>query len=212
MWYAYRKEERITARALRRIGELNTIRERFLEAITRDDKPRKTGLHVTDLTRDCLRQSWYEKRLGVFNTPSTLLSFWKGRKLHETPILKEHELELEWNGILGTIDQYEDGLLLDLKTTTKIPDKLPDQYRRQIEYYKVLLQRNCYPVQSAHVLFFNVVDNQTRLFTLDMTREQTDIEKEMLERKAVLEQSEPPARNLEDQYCNFCPYGAHCFK
>jgi CRISPR/Cas system-associated exonuclease Cas4 (RecB family) len=190
------------------------MRERFLEAITRDDKPRKTGLHVTDLTRDCLRQTWYEKHLGAFNNPSTMLSFWKGRKLHETPILKEHELELEWNGILGTIDQYEDGTLLDLKTTTAkfFPDKLPEPYRRQLEYYTVLLQRNGYPVQTAQVLFFNLVDNQTRLFTLDKTRERTDVEKEMLERKTILEQSEPPDRNLEDQYCNFCPYGLQCFK
>jgi len=187
------------------------IREIFLEAIARDDKPRKAGIHVTDLSRDCLRCSWYEKHLGAFNTPSTLLSFWKGRKLHEIRLLKQSELELEWGGILGTIDQYEDGILLDLKTTTKTPDYLSDPYRRQIEYYKVLLERNGYPVQTAHVLFFNLVDNQTRIFTLDKTREQADIEKEMFERKTILVQSEPPCRNMDDQWCKFCPYGLQCF-
>jgi len=188
-----------------------SIRERFLEAVARDDKPRKPGLHVSDLTPDCLRRSWYEKHLGAFNSPSTLLSFWKGRKLHEIRLLKQSELELEWGGILGTIDQYEDGNLLDLKTTTNTPDRLPEPYRRQIEYYRVLLERNGYPVQTAHVLFFNLVDNQTKLFTLDSIRTQTDIEKEMLERKTILEQSEPPDRNVDDQYCKFCSYGCVCF-
>jgi len=188
-----------------------TVHERFLEAIARDDKPRKPGLHVSDLAKDCLRCSWFRLRLGDFQNPYTMLTFWKGRKLHETALFEHHELELEWRDIHGTIDEYEDGALLDKKTTTKLPERLPDEYRRQIEYYTVLLRHNGHPVKTAHVLFFDLTSNQTRLFTVEDLRTQEQIEQEMLERKKILQQKQPPDRNVSAPYCLHCPYGLQCF-
>jgi len=188
------------------------LNERFYEAIAVDitRKKRKAGLHVSDLFRDCLRCSYYEKKLGRFLTPNTILNFWRGQRLHETPCLKHHELELEWSGIHGTIDEYEDGTLLDKKTVWEIPKEPSPQHIRQLEYYSVLLRRNRYPVTQVQILYIALKDNKIQLFTIK-PRTQKEIEREILTRKTVLLHDTLPQRNLNDPYCGYCAYGLHCF-
>jgi len=192
-----------------------SIIEKFLEAIARDEKPRKPGLHVSDLSRDCLRASWYRLRLGDFQTPHTIMNFWRGRKLHETRILQHHELEvtckLQNKEVHATIDEYENGLLLDKKTCTETPKEVPPETVRQLEYYTFVLRWNNFEVNQIQVLYLDILKNRTQLFTIT-PRDTEQIESEMLTRKQMLDGTEPPPRNMHDPYCPYCPYGVQCFK
>jgi len=193
------------------VGRMKPV-ERFYQAIAKSviEKPKK-GIHVSHIARDCLRHSYYEKHLGVFLTPYTILNFWRGQRLHEPPILQKHELELEWNGIHATIDEYENGLLLDKKTVVgDLPKEVPPETARQLEYYSVILTRNRYPVKEIQVLYISLRDNKLQFLTIK-PRSRKQVEKEMLARKKILLGKGIPDRNPNDQYCLNCAYGLQCF-
>ena len=80
------------------------ILERFYEAINKDNEPLK-GIHVSALSYNCLRRAYFTQMHGDgFFDMKTLVTFWIGRQLHMTPILKEHEVPLKWYRIIGTCD------------------------------------------------------------------------------------------------------------
>jgi len=148
-----------------------------------------------------------------------MLNFWRGRKLHETRILEKHELELTYkfpNGteITATIDEYDPdtGLLLDKKTCAEIPKEVPKDVVRQLEYYAFVLKRSGFNVDLIQVLYCDILKNRTQVFEIE-PRLMPEIEKEMCDKvSALLNEERIPARNTDDPYCLYCPYGLQCFK
>ena len=191
------------------------ILSRFYERIQTHREP---GIHVSNLVYDCMRRAYYEMTFGAsFNSLDTLVTFWLGHAVHSMPILKHHELPLEWNGIHGTCDEYEDGVLLDKKSTTseRIPNEANDHHVRQVEYYKVMLEAMGMPVTEAHILYIqlpkphSIRDIKVQLRSSDM------VAKEMLQKKKLLqsslEKNIPPPR-VQGWLCNYCSFASVCWR
>ena len=189
------------------------IEEKVIEAMNAKEPFEGKGIGVTNLVYDCLRRAYYTRTLGEFYDLHTLILFWTGRKLHETQILKEHELVLEWEGIVGIVDEYENGTLLEKKTCVSLPRTPNDHHVKQVEYYKVLLEKHGKPVNEAYLLYIDINNKEIRTFKVNM-RPSNIIEKEMLERKEKLEKAlkegKPPERKV-GWLCNYCNFASICF-
>jgi CRISPR/Cas system-associated exonuclease Cas4 (RecB family) len=196
-----------------RMENLN-IAERFYSAIERDRRERKAGIHVSDLIGPCLRQSYYRLNFGESYNRTTALNFWGGRKLHETPILREHELELEAYGVHATIDEYEDGVLVDKKNLFRdmpLPPQPSPQYIAQMEYYTVILAANDRPVMKAVLLYipwFNLQVGPMEVEVTDQLRPVEVVRAELVSRAAAL--TDLPSRRIGD-HCVYCQYFNRCF-
>jgi hypothetical protein len=78
---------------------------------------------------------------------------------HEVPLLKEHELELEYKGVKTRIDEYEDGILVEKKFVNFVPRtreelaKYYSHYVKQVEYEALFLTANGREIRKAFLLF-----------------------------------------------------------
>lgn len=203
--------------------------ERFFCAVFKDLKTEREGIHVSHLIYDCLRRAYYDI---TTDTPFGLeggMRMWIGKKLHELPVSDNSELTLEWEGIIGTIDEYQDGHFVDLKTTRNVPRGPRPHHVKQLEMYRILLERNGYEVKSASMLYIDVnttevVEFPTK-FIKTKSKKTEDIEKktlkkiakleeEMLEKKAKLETAVEnrwlPKRHI-NWLCRYCNYSSRCF-
>lgn len=174
----------------------------------------RKGIHITHIVYDCLRRAYYSlTRSEAFDLNSGL-RMWVGKKLHETKILKEHELKLEWNGIAGSVDEYGDGVLLEKKTTRNIPTYPYPHHVRQLEYYRVLLEENGRKVDKGVILYIDVNTPQCKEFIINFRRSAEEVKREMMMKKRALEMTMRdkilPQRNISwlCRYCSFCSY---CF-
>ena len=196
------------------------IKTKLLKAIVREieaNKPPLEKINVTDLTFPCLRHAYYskifrEERRGRL---PELLAVWIGVKLHETKIFEKSELELEYGGVYGRIDEYEDEILLEIKTTRAIPNKPYPHHVRQVSYYRVLLERNGYPVKFAIILYINVNSLNAKPFVIFFDQPLEEVEKEMMSRKEALERAIkdskiPPAEPEEPWACDYCSFAYLC--
>ena len=203
---------KVNGRAVKSIEE--SIVEKLLVSISRDTISRIGEVHVSSLCYDCMRQSFYSMKHGSFFNKKTLLTFWMGRKIHETPILSENEISLNWQGIIGSCDDYEDGLLLEKKTCTQIPSRAMSHHVRQAEYYSVMLTHQNKPVRKACILYIDIANKELKVYKARL-RDNAIIEKEMLHKKQILDQAiksdKPPPRKLGWQ-CNYCTFASICFK
>jgi len=188
------------------------IQEKIFEAIV--DGPRREGIHVTELVYDCLRKGYYAHHYGEgFFDIKTLTTFWIGKALHKTKILKHNEMTLKWNGIVGTVDDYEKGVLIDKKTTTFTPKDPWKHHIKQLEYYALLLTKNNIPFKEAHIVYINITDKKFTIFPVKI-RDFETIEKEIIRKKEIFEKalkdSKSPTRKV-GWLCSYCSYASVCF-
>ena len=191
------------------------VMSRFYERIQTHREP---GIHVSNLVYDCIRRGYYEVLYGEsFNTLDTLITFWLGHAVHKMPILKYHELGMDWEGIHGTCDEYEDGVLLDKKSTTsdRIPTEANDHHIKQVEYYKVMLEAKGMPVTEAHILYIQLPKPHHIRDIKVPLRQSENIRKELLQKKKVLqialEKKIPPPR-VPGWICSYCNFASICWK
>lgn len=188
------------------------VLERFFEAIVGEEK-RPKGIHVTSLVHDCLRRSYYQQKFGSFFSLKTMITFWIGKQLHRTKILNKNEFKLEWEGVVGSIDDFEDGVLIEKKTCTTTYRNPLDHHKRQVEYYSVLLRKNGFKFKEGRLIYINLVDKEVVEFPVSV-RGLSTIADEMLEKKKVLEgalkSKKPPARSMS-WLCNYCSFANICF-
>lgn len=188
--------------------------EKMYEAINKQDE-RKQGIHVTSLVYDCLRRSYYSEKFGEgFFDIKTLITFWIGRVLHHTQVLKEHELQLEWLGILGTVDEFEDGILLEKKTTAFMPKAPLEHHVTQLEYYKLLLEKTGKRVKQMFLMYIDIANKDIKVFEVE-PRPLAEIEVELIAKKTELEASllkniVPPRH--AGWLCGYCNFASICFK
>lgn len=191
------------------------IKEEMLKAIAREETEMPEGIHVTSLVYDCMRRGYYDNtHEESFFDLKTLLTFWIGRAVHKTPILSNHEMTLKWGGIVGTLDEFQDGIIIDKKTTTYMPKSPNAHHARQIEYYAVLLWKNGLVFKEGYLVYIDINNKDIEVFPVK-TRPLPIVEAEMMKKKTLLEEAIknniPPKREI-GWICNYCSYASICFK
>jgi len=223
------------------------IKFHILKRILENIEEERTGIHVTSLVGNCLRKSYFsiiqqekmhEDNLSSNMNEDSLVVLWIGKKLHETPITnmkiridgKEvlaHEVELNALGVVGSIDEIfavgDNIIILDKKTTRKIPNKPYEHHKKQVGYYSVLLEEQ-YGIKATKgaIAYINVGavssvwDQRIQVYVWDISEEERKKFREELEKKVTvisyaLEHDKiPPATPSWE--CNVCPYFQKCIK
>jgi CRISPR/Cas system-associated exonuclease Cas4 (RecB family) len=207
--------------------------EKFHQAITaeaqKDEEFHSRGFpSVTGLCYECLRKAYYSITYPeVIIDPEGAIRTWIGKKLHETSILGgQMEVELIYpkeNGVIGRIDEYKDGLLIDKKSTRHIPREPYEHHIKQIEYYRLLCERNGLPVEMAALVYINVDTAEIGIFPIKFITDLDEIERELMQKydvvmKALKTGILPPRkmRTWDPEgnklICSYCPYYGICLR
>jgi len=194
--------------------------EKFFEAIFREGKEEGPfhPISVTAVQYECLRRGYYNALV-----PEELISLdgkvrtWIGRKLHETPIYPVHELRLVWAGVHGRIDEYDPASLkiVEKKTVRSIPREPRPHHVEQLKFYRVLMERNGFPVENASILYIDVSSARVRAYRVDVLDEPLEaIEDRMVARGQLLRDHllshQLPPRRMS-WLCDYCAYVGWCF-
>jgi hypothetical protein len=215
------------------IESARDVENLFLKKIVEFDKEerekRRNELHITDLTSECLRQIWFEKKEPLPDEPSNNIRMWQGRMMHEMPLLKHHELELEYDGVKTRIDEYDDsGILIEKKFVSFIPKtedelrKYYSHYIKQVEYEALMLFANDKPISRAFLLFVcrgEPESNRPPIIAFEIKLDLESIAARFAEEvevlKHVLDSNEPPIipKNFSpfEYPCSYCKYRIRCF-
>jgi len=190
---------------------------RFFEAIFREMREDHHPISVTNII-SCLRRGYYAAII-----PEEIIEMggkirtWIGKKIHETPLCPKSEVELSYGGVHGRIDEYDPGrrMLIEKKSVRSTPKKPYDHHVKQVQYYRVLLERNNMPVEKAAILYINVADAEAVAYPIDISQPLEEIEKEMLERgrklREALKAGVLPPREMGWMCMNYCIYFGFCF-
>jgi len=207
----------------------------FYNALIKEVEEYRPEIHITDLSIPCLRRAYFNKlyerehpELEV--DKKSLKRLWIGKKLHETPLTRYHELELDYgNGLLkGQIDEMvkmKDGdkvilLIIDKKTTEYKVKEPHEHYKTQVEYYSALLK-------MIHPEYFNDVDEVWGvLLYITLKKEddiifftwKIDVDKNVEELKNRIEEFSFALENniipdaIKGWWCNYCRWNTLCYK
>jgi len=201
------------------------IKELVISAFVRElEKGRKTrpptdNLHISELVFNCPRAIFLRRTIGdFFFRFESIFRLNLGRKIHEIPILPYHEISVKWKNIIGTPDEYGDGMLIEKKTTYHPPQNTPyTHHQLQLEFYKFLLTTNGYPVLDSFVLYYDLSNPQDPIKILKpKIRNDAEIRADIQTRRKYLmnhlEKSKEclPPRN-PSWMCKYCDYVYMCF-
>jgi hypothetical protein len=201
---------------------------RVVESSRDESEKRRGELHLTDLTSECMRKVWYDKRDPWPDDIPNLLRMWQGTMLHQMPLLKEHELELEFEGVKTRIDEYGDGILIEKKFVTFVPrdeselKRYYSHYIKQVEYEALFLTANGREVRKAYLLFVCRGEPEpgrspVAVFEipLDMEAIATRFAEEVEAYRVVLSSETPPdipkAFSPFEYPCSYCKYRPRCY-
>ena len=171
-------------------------------------------ISVSSIIYPCLRKAYYEKKYGQFYSIDTAYTFWLGKAIHKMDFLEEGEVELEWKGIVGRIDEYEKETLVEKKSCNELPRNPNAHHITQLEYYYVLCLENKKLVKDLYLLYLEKKRPAHQIFKIN-PRPVSEIKEEMLMRKEILEKALkkdiPPERHLS-WLCRFCPFTPKCYE
>lgn len=189
-------------------------------------KPNTIG--VTSLTFPCERHAVFSLLVPkhfVSMSFDSIMTTWVGTMLHQTQFLPDakKELELEWSGIVGVVDEYSpsEQKLLEIKITGAIPKgEARNHHIEQTELYYLLLEKNNYPVKSIEILYINPFEHRILSYSV-IPRSLQFIEIYALSKKErVMQYAKEkllPPRNVipweegSRLVCAYCPYISLCF-
>jgi len=194
------------------------------------EENRKRELHLTDLASPCPRQLWFTKHSEYYENPEELLRLWWGKVIHETPLTSNHELKLEYKGVLTSIDEYQDGILIEKKTADFVPNDLSElqryysHYINQVRLEALFLTMNGYEVKQAFLLFIKYGQQEergrrpVRIFDVTQFIDIDETEKMFNEKReeaiAVLSSPDPPPKPNTFLYfdypCKYCDFKGKC--
>lgn len=170
-------------------------------------------ISVSSIQYPCLRKAYYTKKYGDYFNIETAYTFWLGKAIHRMEFLKAGEIELEWNGIIGIIDEFEDGTIVEKKTCNELPRSPNDHHKIQLEYYYILALKNKMVVNDLWLLYMEKKYPAHRFFQVKPRKPEV-IEEEMIARKEILEKALAgkgvPKRHLS-WLCRYCPFPPRCF-
>jgi len=187
---------------------------------------RSEGVHVSSLAFPCLRSAYFDQT--VKEKPFSMracLRMWLGKVAHTTSLLKNHELEIKWDGdgsgvpIVGTVDEYDQdlGLVREKKSIRRLPSAVLPHHEKQLLYYAVILTELGKPVRNLAWIYFTLSPVEFNVFSsnYDITKH-SEIKAELLDRKrklmVALERGWIPKREgmKEPWICNYCSWWSHC--
>lgn len=171
----------------------NRILEQFHLALAREAEL-EGKLHergkpfVTGLTSECLRYCYYELTCpNIIMDPRSAIRVWIGRQLHKTPILGGVvEMELEYEGVVGRIDEIKDGVLIEKKIVRRIPRQPFPHHVKQVEYYWLLCQKNNIHVKEAAIIYIDVGSAEVGVFQIELAKSLDEVEKELLQKRDAI--------------------------
>lgn len=170
-------------------------------------------ISVSSILYPCLRKAYYEKKFGQFFSIDTAYTFWIGKAIHKMDFLGEGEVELEWEGIVGRIDDYEDETLVEKKSCNELPRSPNTHHKTQLEYYYILCIKNKKPVSNLFLLYLEKKYPAHRFFEVK-PRALSEIQEEMLSRKEILvnaiKTDKAPERAIT-WLCKYCPFTPKCY-
>lgn len=198
----------------------NHILEQFYGAMVNSMQEEyfKTGIHITDITRDCLRPAYYRAKYGgmqFFGLWDTY-NLWKGKMLHLTNVLPQGEVEVEWSGVKGRIDDYDPatGIIVEKKIIGRIPTEPLPHHTKQLQFQTVLMRENDKDVNKGFILYISpenkkAVGFEVPVAVADLIDARAEIEeKAKALEKAFLENTIPPRSTSWE--CSYCPYFTPC--
>ncbi len=194
-------------------------KEKLLESIIQNQEPRSPGVHVSTIVFPCLRKGWFERRLGQFGNAKDTITLWIGRGMHGIPMLSQSEVQLSWNGIDGSIDDYDkaSNTIIDKKSIKKIyKSYLPKpEHIYQLECYNVLLVKNGFkPVEEAHIVYIEKDPEKHEVVDCNVSkkiRKVEDVAPQMQQAKEQILSESPPPRVVNDWACDYCSFVNQCF-
>ena len=202
----------------------------YIAKIYQQDEDRHNDIHVTDLI-ECPRKVWFNKKSPWPENIEGILRINQGKLLHKLQLLAQNELEIEWDGVKGRIDEYENGILIEKKFVDFVPNSLTEvqkyysHYIEQVGFYAYMLVNLGYEFKQAFLLFVKRGEQNERgrrpLRAFDITNliNLYAVEAEFQNRKnnikAILEREEPPeispTFSIFDYPCSYCKYAPRCF-
>jgi CRISPR/Cas system-associated exonuclease Cas4 (RecB family) len=120
------------------------------------DRP---GIHVSDIIH-CLRRSYLDKADPQPEAPHEMLAKFYGLAMHDylDQGNGDHgEIDVEYEGLVGRVDLFEDGILRDYKTTKKIyADLLPyGEHAMQQQVYAFMLEQSGHQVARILLVYIS---------------------------------------------------------
>jgi hypothetical protein len=202
--------------------------KRIVERKKTEAEKRRGEIHLTDLTSDCLRRVWYDKHDPLPDDAPDIIRMWQGEVMHEMPLLKEHELELEYKGVKTRVDEYEDGILVEKKFVNFVPRtreelaKYYSHYVKQVEYEALFLTANGREVRKAFLLFVKRGEPEEGRppliafeIPVELERVRARFDEELARLKDVLASGVPPEIPKDygpfDYPCTYCKYRPRCY-
>ena len=206
------------------------IYKRIVEKLEESDR---SGIHVTDIVYPCVRRSYYMIREREVDghrfkgSKRQALILFIGKQIHEHPLSRQHEVEVEYEGLVGHIDEVIETrdmvIILDKKTTREDLDGLVEPhptYVTQVNYYAYILLK-MRPELAGKTLYgaiwyLDFLRANDKLFIWRIyDQELKDIETELNAKLAVLKEAlrlgfTPPPKKGE--HCRYCPYLDRCFR
>jgi len=180
------------------------------------EEPR-TGIHVSDLANPCLRKIYYIRKNLVKPTNEDLLRWLIGKGYHQLLEGPIQEIELQIDGITGTIDCLErDGEMLpvEFKSVRASSNKEISEYvwwLEQFQSYLKLFGSNTGLLYVLHLMgnWKPPTEPHLRAYKLWFTdKEISDNWHEMLRRKELLlealRNNNPPDRTKFEWACKAC--------
>ena len=203
--------------------------EKIFAFMTKNTADRIPAVHVSDLVYSCPRKAYYAHTKPAALNMKSAITLWTGIMLHETPLTENCEMTLEWEGIVGTIDEYDpvSQMLIDKKTTRNVPEyynrsrkekvvSLRSSHLTQLEYYRVLLEENGYPVREAGIIYIDVGESAMAFGRAKFSRPMDEVKAEMLARRDVIKyaldnRELPPYDNSVKWFCmGYCNHQQDC--
>jgi hypothetical protein len=203
----------------------------IVKLYTFDEENRSDEIHVTDLVGICLRKTWFDKKSPWPESLDNIFRMGEGKLLHKLQLLAQSEFEIEYQGVKGRIDEYENGILIEKKFVDFVPNTIAEvqryysHYVEQVSFYAYMLVSLGYEFKQAFLLFVKRGEQNERgrrpmkafdvtgLINLDRVGELFNERREML--LDALSSNEPPEvppiYSPFDYPCSYCKYAPRCY-
>lgn len=218
----------------------DTIKSLFMRKVIEDLEEDRDGIHVSDLVYPCVRKSFFNMKYGgrieydddgetkssTSLTEREIMTFWIGKKIHELPITKMHEIPVEYMGVKGTFDEalWINGnfIIIDKKTSSKLPSRPYEHHKTQIKMYAYMYWKTMGEKAKYGAVIYILKDTSmanteiVRVFTFPITDEDYKVTKHIFETRlnALLEalRTDVPPERVPTFLCRYCHWQELCFR
>jgi CRISPR/Cas system-associated exonuclease Cas4 (RecB family) len=203
----------------------------YVYRLYQEEEDRRGEIHVTDLVDICPRRVWYEKKAPLPERIEAIFRMAEGKLLHKLTLLSQSELEIEYQGVKGRVDEYENGIIIEKKFVDFVPNNITEvqkyysHYIEQVSFYAYMLVQNGYEFKQAFLLFAKRGEQDergrrplrvfevTNLINLDKIEAEFKARKEFIEEILRVDQPPeiPPTFSAFDYPCSYCKYSSRCY-